>query len=159
MSQDLTQWIAEVRTLQCQLADARRERDQAHNSAANWRRLYENEARQRRQDAEQYQAEIAQINQRLLEQQRAQAEAQHLVTEMEQADSLSGLQDQLSALVQRCQRLTQSLDAERHSHQSTRQALTAALSDTFDILKPERSPTAPRLTATAGKSRDLGSVA
>lgn len=159
MSQDLTQWIAEVRTLQCQLTDARRERDQAHNSAANWRRLYENEARQRRQDAEQFQAEIAQVNQRLLEQQRAQAEAQHLVTEMEQADSLSGLQDQLSALVQRCQRLTQSLDAERQSHQSTRQALTAALSDTFDILKPERSATAARLTTAVGKAHDLGSVA
>lgn len=158
MSQDLTQWIAEVRTLQCQLADARRERDQAHNSAANWRRLYENEARQRRQDAEQYQTEIAQINQRLLEQQRTQREAQHLVTGLEQANSLSGLQDQLSALVQRCQRLTQSLDTERQSHENTRQALTAALSDTFDILKPERSLAATRLPA-AGKSLDLGSVA
>ncbi len=147
MSQDLTQWIVEVRTLQCQLADARRERDQAHNSAANWRRLYENEARQRRQDAEQFQAEIAQINQRLLDQQRAQIEAQHFVTELGQADSPSGLQDQLSALVQRCQQLTQSLEAERQSHDNTRQALTAALSDTFDILKPER-----RLSSAVGHS-------
>ena len=48
MSQDLTQWIAEVRTLQRQLADTQKERDQAYNSAANWRRHYETEARQRR---------------------------------------------------------------------------------------------------------------
>ena len=139
MSQDLTQWITEVRTLQRQLTDTRRERDQAHNSAANWRRLYENEARQRRQEAEQHQAQIAELAQRLIDQRRAQAEAQTLAEGLEQADSLPSLQAQLTALVQRCQQLTQSLGSERQAHDHTRQALTAALGDTFDMLKLDRS--------------------
>ncbi|QQE65418.1 hypothetical protein GFS31_21060 [Leptolyngbya sp. BL0902] len=141
MSQDITQWIAEVKTLQHQLADARRERDQAHNSAANWRRLYENEARQRRQEAEQQQAQIVELSQRLLDQQRAQTEAQTFVQSLERADSLSGLQDQLTALVERCQKLTQSLEAERTAHNHTRHTLTAALGDTFDMIKLNRSLT------------------
>lgn len=139
MSQDLTQWIAEVRTLQRQLADTRRERDQAHNSGANWRRLYENEARQRRQEAEQHQAQRMELTQQLLNLQRAQSEAHILAEGLEQADSLTDLQQQLTALVQRCQDLSQALEAERQAHAQTRQALTAALGDTFDILKLGRS--------------------
>jgi hypothetical protein len=115
MSQDLTQWIAEVRTLQRQLTDTRRERDQAYNSAANWRRLYENEARQRRQEAEQHQAQLADLTQRFLDQQRTQAETRSLAENLKQAGSLADLQDQLTALVQRCQDLSQSLEAERHA--------------------------------------------
>lgn len=139
MSQDLTQWIAEVRTLQRQLADTRRERDQAHNSAANWRRLYENEARQRRQEAEQHQAQMADMPQRILEQQQAHHEVQTVAEGLGQATSLSDLQTQLTALVQRCQRLTESLEAERCAHAHTRQSLTAALGDTFDMLKLDRA--------------------
>ncbi|MFH7244478.1 MAG: hypothetical protein ACHWZW_16705 [Spirulina sp.] len=139
MSQDLTQWIAEVRTLQRQLADTRHECDQAHNSAANWRRLYENEARQRRQEAEQHQVQMADMAQRLLEQAQAHREAQTLVEGLGQANSLTDLQTQLTALVQRCQRLTESLEAERRAHAHTRQSLTAALGDTFDRLKLDRT--------------------
>lgn len=135
MSQDLTQWIAEVRTLQRQLADTRRERDQAHNSAANWRRLYENEARQRRQETEHHQTQLEELTQRLLDQQRTQAEANGLVADLGQADSFNDLQQQLTALVQRCQQLAESLEAERQAHTCTRQSLTAALGDTFDLLK------------------------
>lgn len=139
MNQDLTQWIAEVRTLQRQLADTRRERDQAYNSAANWRRLYENEACQRRQEAEQHQADLAEITQQLLDQQRAHHEAQTLAQQLGQADSLNDLQTHLTALVQRCQQLTESLEGERRAHTNTRQSLTAALGDTFDMLKVDRS--------------------
>lgn len=153
MSQDITQWIAEVKTLQHQLADARRERDQAHNSAANWRRLYENEARQRRHEAEQHQADIVELTQRLLDQQRAKTETQILAAGLEHADSLSGLQDQLTALVQRCQKLTQSLEAERHAHDHTRHTLTAALGDTFDVMKLNRSLTVPSAPAIATTPR------
>lgn len=135
MSQDLTQWIAEVRTLQHQLADTRRDRDQAYNSAANWRRLYENEARQRRHEAEQHQAHLADLNQRLCQQQRAQTEALALAEGLEQANSLNALQEQLTALVQRCQHLTEALEAERQAHHHSRQSLTVALGDTFDMLR------------------------
>lgn len=132
MTQELTQWIAEVRTLQCQLADTRKERDQAYNSAANWRRLYENEAHQRRQESEQFQAQLAEL-QRHIQQAAADqlAHQQNLAT----VNSLPGFQQQLDTLVAECQRLTQALEAERKAHAQTRQSLTSALGDTFDLIK------------------------
>jgi multidrug resistance efflux pump len=50
MTQDVSRWLAEIRTLQQQLAAARQERDQAYASASNWRQLYDAEAQQRRTD-------------------------------------------------------------------------------------------------------------
>jgi septal ring factor EnvC (AmiA/AmiB activator) len=123
MTQDLTQWITEVRTLQHQLADARRERDQAHNSAANWRRLYDNEARQRRQEAEQFEAQIDALQSASPEQ-----------PDVEQVHDL-GASSALQVMQQQIEALTQQLEAERKAHAHTRQSLTAALGDTFDMLK------------------------
>jgi DNA repair exonuclease SbcCD ATPase subunit len=141
MTQDLTQWITEVRTLQRQLADTRQECDQAHNSAANWRRLYETEARQRRQETAQLHEQIQLLQTQLQavhDSQGGSVEShqdwrQNLVA----ADSLSELQSQLNALVARCQELTEQLQAEQQAHGSTRQSLTAALGDAFDTLKPD----------------------
>ncbi|WP_017296612.1 hypothetical protein [Nodosilinea nodulosa] len=130
MSQDLTQWIAEVRTLQRQLADTQKDRDQAYNSAANWRRLYETEARQRREETVDFQAQLEALQQRL-----AAAPSTVLGQDIAAVDSLLGLQQQLDGLVQRCQELTQRLQAEQQAHAQTRQTLTSALGDTFDALK------------------------
>ncbi|HSM84028.1 MAG TPA: DUF2408 domain-containing protein [Nodosilinea sp.] len=130
MSQDLTQWIAEVRTLQRQLADTQQDRDQAYNSAANWRRLYETEARQRREDAAALQTQIDALEQRLAAEPGAVFE-QELAT----VTSLKSLQQRLDGLVQRCQDLTERLQAEQAAHAQTRQTLTSALGDTFDALK------------------------
>jgi chromosome segregation ATPase len=141
MSQDLTQWIAEVRTLQRQLADTRKERDQAHNSAANWRRLYETEARQRRQETAQLYEQIqrlqAQLQQVSDSQGSGQAARKDILEKLTTADSLNTLQSQLDALVTRCQELTEQLQAEQQAHAKTRQSLTAALGDAFDTLKPD----------------------
>ena len=130
MSQDLTQWITEVRTLQRQLADTQKDRDQAYNSAANWRRLYETEARQRREETADFQTQLEALQQRL-----AAAPETALGRDIAAVDSLLGLQQQLDGLVQRCQDLTQRLQAEQQAHAQTRQTLTSALGDTFDALK------------------------
>ncbi|MFQ4136596.1 hypothetical protein PGN35_009770 [Nodosilinea sp. PGN35] len=130
MSQDLTQWIAEVRTLQRQLADTQKERDQAYNSAANWRRLYETEARQRREEAAEFQSQIDALQRRLDADPGAVLEK-----DLSTVNSLQGLQQRLDGLVQQCQDLTQQLQAEQAAHAQTRQTLTAALGDTFDALK------------------------
>lgn len=130
MTQDLTQWITEVRTLQRQLADTQKDRDQAYNSAANWQRLYETEARQRREDAAEFQAQMDVLQQKLNANPNPAIER-----ELAAADSLPGLQQRLDGLVQRCQDLTQRLQAEQEAHAQTRQTLTAALGDTFDALK------------------------
>ena len=127
---DLTQWIVEVRTLQRQLADTQKDRDQAYNSAANWRRLYETEARQRREESTEFQTQIETLRQSLLA-----SPVADLGQDLAAADSLQGLQQRLEGLVQRCQELTQLLEAEKQAHSQTRQTLTAALGDTFDALK------------------------
>lgn len=127
---DLTQWIAEVRTLQRQLADTQKERDQAYNSAANWRRLYETEARQRREESAEFQAQIEALRQSL-----SVSPAAALGQDLAAVDSLQGLQQYLEGLVQRCQELTQLLETEKQAHSQTRQTLTSALGDTFDALK------------------------
>ncbi|PSR17326.1 hypothetical protein C8255_13230 [filamentous cyanobacterium CCP3] len=129
MSQDLTQWITEVRTLQRQLADTQKERDQAYNSAANWRRLYETEARQRREETAEFQTQLEALQQQLVASPAIEA------SDLSGVHSLQGLQQHLDSLVQRCQELTERLEAEREAHAQTRQTLTAALGDTFDALK------------------------
>lgn len=140
MAQELTQWIAEVRTLQRQLADTRKDRDQAYNSAANWQRLYETEARQRREEIEALRSQL-----RTLQAQLHQAEAKgstvgrELRQNLGTADSLDGVQSQLEGLVCRCQALTEQLEAEKAAHAQTLKSLTAALGDAFDTLAPEKS--------------------
>ncbi len=137
MPHDVTQWIAEVRTLQHQLADARRERDQAYNSAANWRRLYENEARQRRQEVAQFEAQMTTLQ------------------ASDPATSAAGLgaggesSPSLKAMQQHIETLTQQLEAERLAHAQTRQSLTAALGDTFDRLKLNAQTAAEQHSAIA----------
>jgi septation ring formation regulator EzrA len=119
-----------VRTLQRQLADTQKDRDQAYNSAANWRRLYETEARQRREESTAFQTQIEALRQSLLA-----SPVAALGQDLAAVDSLQGLQQRLEGLVQRCQELTQLLEAEKQAHSQTRQTLTAALGDTFDALK------------------------
>lgn len=140
MSQELTQWIAEVRTLQRQLADTRKDRDQAYNSAANWQRLYETEARQRREETANLRSQVQTLQAQLQQAERAgNAVGEELRHNLEAADSSGGVQAQLQALVARCQELTDQLEAEKEAHARTLQSLTAALGDAFDTLTPETS--------------------
>lgn len=136
MSQDVTQWLAEIRTLQRQLADVRQERDQAYASAANWRRLYETEARQRRTEAADLQTQLKAL--------RANSPTHQPIVPIGQPPShppsslSTNLQAQLEAAQQTCQDLAQKLAAEKAAHNQTRHILTTALGDTFDTLKPTR---------------------
>ncbi|NMF83915.1 hypothetical protein [Nodosilinea sp. P-1105] len=134
---ELTQWITEVRTLQQKLAEARQERDQAYNSTANWRRLYEIEARQRREEAAELRSQLHVLQQQVQHQANTHPSPQTLLDSITAADSLDTVQGQLEALVSRCHQLSEQLQAERAAHAQTRQSLTAALGDTFDTLKPE----------------------
>jgi chromosome segregation ATPase len=137
MTQELTQWITEVRTLQQQLTEVRQERDQAYNSTANWRRLYETEARQRRQETAELRSQLQALQQQLQAPTSAQGNHQTVLDHLSQVDSIDGLQGQLEALVARCKTLGEQLEAEQAAHAQTRQSLIAALGDTFDTLKPE----------------------
>jgi hypothetical protein len=129
MSQDLTQWITEVRTLQRQLADTQKDRDQAYNSAANWRRLYETEARQRREEAAEFQTQLQALQQRL--------DADPGAVLEKDLATVGSLQGYRSVSMGWCSSAKTSPSAFRPSKRPTptRQTLTAALGDTFDALK------------------------
>jgi hypothetical protein len=123
MSQDLTEWIAEVRRLQKQVAELRQQRDQAYNSAANWRRLYDREAQQRRQAAS------------LASQLTPDPPPSLPATDPDTLPSPTSPEDQIQALKVQCQQLSQALEAERHAHEQTRLSLTIALGEALDQWK------------------------
>jgi chromosome segregation ATPase len=151
MTEDIRHWLAEIKGLQQKLSELQQERDQAYASAANWRTLYETEARQRRQEAQQASQHIQELR----------ADVKHLQTEIQQAHwSSAKVNDEMSILPSVCQqidelpydrlketlieilierdRIQQTLEAEREAHEETRKSLTSALGDTVDILTKER---------------------
>ncbi|MGD1899524.1 MAG: hypothetical protein ACFB16_21580 [Phormidesmis sp.] len=65
MSDNVANWLAEVRSLQQQIKALQQEREQAYSSADNWRKLYEGEAQQRRRDAAESRRKIEQLQQAL----------------------------------------------------------------------------------------------
>ncbi|MGF1497891.1 MAG: hypothetical protein ACFB8W_13870 [Elainellaceae cyanobacterium] len=133
MNHDVRQWLGEIRSLQGQVAQLRQELSEAHASAANWRSLYETEARQRRQEAQSANQTIQQLT--------ADYEALRRPAESQIMDHLSDdeLKARLAAAVLECDRLTQALKAEQADHAQTRQALISALGDTVEQLAQGRT--------------------
>ena len=61
MSQDVSYWLDEVKSLKNQLALARQDLDSAYASSSRWRELYNKEAEQRRLQVKQLQEKIEQL--------------------------------------------------------------------------------------------------
>ncbi len=146
MTDDVKQWLGEIKHLQQKLEAAHNERDQAFTSAANWRSLYETEAQQRRTETTLSQRAVAEL--------KAAAQKVHAISPLAeplmevppaiqaQADSLKTLEElrqKLTAVMVECDRLTQALRTERTNHEQTRKALTSALGDTVEMLTKERA--------------------
>ncbi|MBD2260968.1 hypothetical protein [Pseudanabaena sp. FACHB-2040] len=155
MSYDVSQWLAEIRTLQRQLADTQKERDQAYASAANWRRLYETEARQRRTESEALRSHLQTLEAELkqLKDSPTGAGPTDLVAAQGETAAGDALETKLQKTLNLCQSLTQQLKAEKEAHEQTRQSLTTALGDTFDMLKAEQASSAI-VKAGQGAERD-----
>ena len=163
MAFDVTQWLAEIRTLQRQLTETVRERDAAYASAANWRKLYETEAQQRRIEAQQFrrqsttlQAEIEGFKLQPLKNSAVAVEGavvdiEAIKQQVSQLDSLAALQSKLTDTLIMCESLSQALKAEQIDHARTRRNLTTALGDTIDILAKEQSA-ALEATSESGSS-------
>lgn len=144
MTQDITGWLTEIRTLQRQLAAACQERDQAYKSASNWRQLYEAEAKQRRGDVEQLQLTVNTLRTELSTLRAQQNDSiQSIVSAQElfadakvDLDTVEGLRTQLVKVLHQCDRLQKALDAEKTDHEETRRTLTTALGETINALSP-----------------------
>ncbi len=144
MTNEVSQWLAEIKTLQRQLAEARSERDQAYASAANWRKLYESEAQQRRESAAQSQMRIQALTQTLNSYQgdgTDEADLQGVLDRVSQIDGMEELRAQLVESLKLCDQLSRHLKHEQASHEQTRQSLTTALGDAIDLLAKDQAPT------------------
>ena len=138
----ITQWLAEVKSLQQQVSELQKEREQAYGSVNNWRRLYEAEAQQRRRDIEGYNRKIKRLEQSLAAyEDAAQSGPERLQTEIntiQKTHSVEQLQTQLVASKTEIEQLRDLLKEEQSAHEQTRESLTAALSDAVDLLAKER---------------------
>ncbi|MEM6837805.1 MAG: hypothetical protein AAF609_13220 [Cyanobacteria bacterium P01_C01_bin.120] len=138
MTQDITRWLTEIRTLQQQLEAARKERDQAYQSAANWRKLYDAEAKQWREEVAALKATEATLRTELstLRSQRSEVDTTALTEPLDSSNlqTVEGLRAELIKALQSCDRLEKALDFEQRDHAATRRSLTAALGETIDAL-------------------------
>ena len=146
--QDVKQWLAEIKALQQKLAQANQERDEAYASAANWRSLYETEAKQRRTEAVLTRQTIDSLKAEL---QASQANPFSeafssgstaiavLPQEIAQITDIPTLQAQHLVALQERDRLFQALKSEQAAHIDSRKQLTTALGDAIDQLNQERS--------------------
>lgn len=153
MTQDIRQWLNEIKALQQQLTEVVRDREAALESAAQWRQLYNTEAQQRRAEAKLNQQTIAALQaqiQKLQSFSSSIADENKAVTalnqEIEQLQSLEEVKAKLiEVLLERdrareeINNLASALKTEQLHHAETRKSLTSALGDAVDLLAKEQN--------------------
>ncbi|MGK7901665.1 MAG: hypothetical protein AB4352_09660 [Hormoscilla sp.] len=138
----------QINILQQQLIQAQQERDRASASAANWHKLYETEARQRRTEAELARQTIAELKAKIQELQGHLPDDSPIAGEAISDDAIAPQiehllipaelkQKLLHALGER-DRLVLALQAEKEQHARTKQSLTSALVDAIEQLNKNR---------------------
>lgn len=151
MSNDVTQWLAEIKELKQQLADATGDRDAAHESADKWRQLYNNEAQQRRTEAKLAQQQIESLKAQIRKLQGddfslKEDDAEMAVAieqELATLETVEELKEKLKEIMVERDRLIDALRNEQTNHVQTRKSLTAVIGDTIDQLAKERGNQQP----------------
>ena len=147
MSNDVTQWLAEIKQLKQQLADTIRDRDSAYESAANWRQLYTNEAQQRRTETRLAQEQLESLKVQI---EQVKGESSQLTADDPETESaidqqvarlltVEELRAKLKEVMIERDRLMDALKTEQANHAQTRKSLTAVIGDTIDQLNKERN--------------------
>jgi hypothetical protein len=139
MTQDVTPWLLEIKTLKQQLADAQVALDQAYASADNWQKLYDIEASQRRADAAVAQQQLAEVRAELAVQiaDTRVLKAQELPQQIAGLDVESLRQQLVTAMAQQ-EQLAADLAAEKQEHGQTRENLMMALGDAMGVIAKYR---------------------
>jgi chromosome segregation ATPase len=147
MSENVSQWLEEIRSLKQEIIRVEQERDAAEAGADRWRSLYTTEAQQRRAEFEQLTGAIATLKAELDQLQAGPSSLPRAIPPSELLQELAGMGlDELKGklieaflerdrLAQELSRMTECLEAEKASHEQTRQSLTSALGDTVELLK------------------------
>ena len=154
MAQDVRQWLDEIKRLQQQLTEMTRDRDEAGESAAQWRQLYNTEAEQRRNDAKLTQQSVANLEAQIEESQNfspnvsengeagiaRQQEVEQLQTDGELKAKLVAVLEERDRAFEQIKQLTQALKQEESRHAETSKNLTSALGDAVDLLTKAKNP-------------------
>ncbi len=139
---DVVQWLAEIQSLQRQVAELKQERDLAYDSADNLRSLYDAEAQQRQRESLAATHKTEQLQKALDAFQATPTETSERfsaeISSVQNIRSIEQLQAQLIAAKKQCEQLKALLKAEQTEHAQTRESLTAALGDAVDLLAKER---------------------
>jgi DNA repair exonuclease SbcCD ATPase subunit len=158
MVQDVRQWLDEIKRLQQQLTEMTRDRDEAGESAAQWRQLYNTEAEQRRNDAKLTQQSIGNLEAQIEQSQNfppivseggeagiaRQQEVEGLQTVGELKAKLVVVLEERDRAFEQIKQLTQALKQEEARHAETSKNLTSALGDAVDLLTKAKTPAAAR---------------
>jgi DNA repair exonuclease SbcCD ATPase subunit len=163
MSHEIQQWIAEIKSLQQQLADLERDRNAAHDSAANWRQLYNTEAQQRREETklsqqtiEALKAELQQIRPSVTAEPIQEPDVAAISDAVSQFTSIEALKAKLIEVTIERDCLANSLKEEKYAHGETREKLTTALGDAVDVIAIfKKRDNMPAKTETAEIEEDL----
>ncbi len=141
MTENVTQWLDEIKALKQQLVEMRQEREEAYASAINWQQRYETEAQQRRVEAkltqktmEIFQQEIQQLKGRMQPDESGTGRTPEIQAAVNELKTEAELRSRLMQALVECDRLTQSLQTEQKNHIQTRKSLTTALGDAIETL-------------------------
>jgi hypothetical protein len=141
MTQNVTQWLDEIKALKQQLVEMRQEREDAYTSAINWQQRYETEAQQRRVEAkltqqtiELLQQEIQQLKGRMQPDESGTGRTPAIQAAVGEVKTEAELRSRLMQALVECDRLNQALQTEQTNHIQTRKSLTTALGDAIGTL-------------------------
>ena len=141
MSQEVVQWLEEIRILRQQLAEAETLKEEANQGAANWRKLYSQEAQQRRMESNLAQQTIQELKAEIRQLKTGKgfkADSPEAIAAIEEEvaelTSFKELRARLAAAIQERDGLTEALKQEKEEHEKTRKSLTAVIGDTIDQL-------------------------
>ena len=140
MSNDVTEWLAQIKELRQQLADSISDRSAADESAANWRQLYNTEAQQRRtqmrlaqQQIETLQSQIKQLQGETTQLKSDHPEARSAIEQkVITIQSVEELRAKLIEVILERDHLIEALKTEQDQHAQTRKNLTAVIGDTIE---------------------------
>ncbi len=144
MSEDITQWLEEIKSLKQKISELEQDLETAQASADSWRQLYNTEAQQRRIENKSAQQQMEALKEQVRQLPggsllvKVNNPIGELRAEAAALDKVEDLQLHLSEVLEERDRLFASLKLEQENHSQTRKSLTAVIGDTVDQLTRER---------------------
>lgn len=144
-SQEITQWLTEIKNLKQKLASMQKDLDDALASEAKWRQMFTTEAQQRRTETKLAQQQIDGLKGQVRNLQDVPVEIddhsarESIEQQVSKLQSHKDLRAKLIEVMLERDRLREALKSEQANHAQTRKSLTTVIGDTIDKLTKERA--------------------